>query len=119
MTTKQAALAAAIHGTMPLEPSPAPVPALVDLPLRLYCDSMAEALLGTAPPAATPPGAPGVLTAAYPSPVAPTPGPHVAAASNGTLPATTDAVLCQIHVDASGNAHVFNGTVWKKLKFDP
>jgi hypothetical protein len=119
MPTKVEALAAAVRGTMPPEPSAPPTNVVVDPALRLYADSLAAALLGTVPPVATPPGVPGALTAAYPVPVPPTPGPHLAAASTGTLPSPADAVRCQIHVDVAGNAWVFNGTAWRQLQYAP
>jgi len=118
MPTKVETLAAAIRGTMPPEPSA--LPPLVDPALRLYSDSMAAALLGPLPAPATPPGVPGTLTASYPTPVVPAgPGPHLAAASHGTLPSPGDSVVCQIHIDGSGNAWVFTGAMWRKLKYDP
>lgn len=115
MPTKTQELAIAIRGTMPVEPSAPPLNAIVDPALRLYADSLATSLLGPAPVAATPPGAPGALTVAYPTPWVPAPGPHLAAASTGTLPSPSDAVPCQVHVDGSGDIHIFNGTAWKKL----
>ena len=113
MPNKVAELAAAIRGTMPPEPSL--VPPLVDVPLRLYADSMAAALLGPLPAPATPPGVPGALTASYPAPWAPSVGPHLVACSHGALPSPSDATLGQLHVSQDGSFHLFNGTAWKTL----
>lgn len=118
MPTKIEALAAAIRGTMPVEPtSPPPFNLTADPLLRLYSDTMAAALLGPLPAPATPPGVPGAMTVAYPTPlVPPSAGPHIAACSTGaSLPSTGDAVKGQIHVKDNGDVHIFTGSVWKQM----
>jgi hypothetical protein len=113
MPTKLEELAAVLRGTMPPEPGLA---APVDPSLRLYCDTLAAALLGALPALVTPPGVPGALTASYPTPWVVTPGPHLVACSTGAaLPAGPDAVKGQLHVKNDGTLHIWNGTAWKHL----
>lgn len=37
----------------------------------------------------------------------------------GSQPSGPDSVACQLWMDGSGELHVYTGTVWKKLKYDP